>query len=1288
MRSTSRWFVLLLAILMPGCQKTEFQLDMAWDGEPPAAGTVYLSGRVEDRSLQPARVVATAPFVAYRPGVQLDFSDVPVGDERVVIVEGRAQPEPTNLPVYYGESDPFSLRAKETTRVSVRLSLRTPPGQGIGRVIDVEPTGQEPEANEAVRVNQNPVTLRVWARDARSVRISNDSGFEENQRFELENPDRCEDGGRCRYTIAGWSLGDDVQACSDRAFCIFRVWARLIDENGYESSEFSREVIYDVRSPTAQPVALTYRPPPDNPIQQPTEATVGTTIRISILASEPIAGRPQPPRLEANNGVSTLSFRLVDQDELGARFEGTVTATHTDGVYRPHLAVVDLAGNPSGELAFDTPNFVVKSAVPRLVVDQTRVSFVRSPVGTGQPEALGAYTIPAGPRFALAPADDLSNSATFEPGVFRFADGTVPRRLRVWADPNRTVRLATAESDERGAFARTQLELIGFEANAIYVTAVDNAGNESAPVAISTAWYVFTSLPSAPPDLSQVSRTYRVQEALTQPSSEMASEAIGSVDGQAEVAETRIVWQPLAPGPEPTSRAVTQVAFDEARGQMVMFSGGLFNLSILEGTWEWDGIRWREIPTLAAPPPVQLGTLTYDTWRQRVLSFGGAGINFEMDSDLWQWDGRRWTPLTVVGDTPPRRFSAATTFDTRRGELVLFGGEASPQDGGGRLGNTWLFNGETWRLGASGGPAGRTSHSMAYDEANGRVVMYGGSDEDDVQLLTTWEWDGESWTEFPASVGPRRSTLMYYDPVRRRVTMCGGNSRSGEFIRLHFECYDWQGQQWNLRPTTAFPGPRLQWAGVFDRARSEAVLFAGQRINPDLSGTFDGNDIWVRAGDGWREATAAAPDGPGARALHAVSNGPFSGQILLYGGTDGLRTATDETWLYQGSRWSQVSPANDPGLARGHMMAFDFAAGQILIYGGNDGSSPRRETWAFNGTDWTRVASATDENPGPRFRVGMASDPIRGRVVLYGDGRDTWEWNGTRWNDATPTTGQQPPELSGCALAYDAERRVMVLFGGFGTDLQPSNQVWEYDGETWMNVTPVSGRMPDPRYYHTMVYDEAKARVLVIGGAASDTEFFGDTWAWDGLVWTTVAASESPTARGLSAAAYSANHRRTVLVGGVDNQLIYGDTWETTTSSATQPALQLTANLPEDLSPSQIREVQIRAYCGGRSMQQGTSVDGAALQLWYNRASDRRSTGWQTVATHAQGLPDSPPALPPNDQSRLTYRLTDPAEVQAIIGAATGRIGVQCRPLGAATPDLEAKVAADFFEIRLRYDQP
>jgi hypothetical protein len=178
-------------------------------------------------------------------------------------------------------------------------------------------------------------------------------------------------------------------------------------------------------------------------------------------------------------------------------------------------------------------------------------------------------------------------------------------------------------------------------------------------------------------------------------------------------------WSKLAPPQSPPAAWEHAVAYDTRRQRGVLYDGWSV------ATWEWDGASWTQGSVLG-PPFRQGSRIAYDAARGKVMLFGGQELFGAVLADTWEWDGSFWTPR-MPATSPPARSGHALAYDTRRQRVVLFGG-------GGRA-DTWEWSGSDWtqRLPRTS-PPGRSGHAMTWDEARGRVVLFGGG----AGLADTW----------------------------------------------------------------------------------------------------------------------------------------------------------------------------------------------------------------------------------------------------------------------------------------------------------------------------------------------------------------------------------------------------------------------------------------------------------------------------------------------------------------------------------------------------------------------
>jgi hypothetical protein len=283
------------------------------------------------------------------------------------------------------------------------------------------------------------------------------------------------------------------------------------------------------------------------------------------------------------------------------------------------------------------------------------------------------------------------------------------------------------------------------------------------------------------------------------------------------------------------------------------------------------------------------------------------------------------------------------------------------------------------------------------------------------------------------------------------------------------------------------------------------------------------------------------------------------GVVVLFGGGDNPNSpiGLSDTWEWNGATWTQRVPANAPPGRVYHAMAYDSARGVTVLFGGMAAIAPgiMADTWEWDGTNWTQRTPAT--LPPARYGHAMVFDSARSVTVLFGGSPvmiggsgsplgDTWEWNGTNWAQRAPATA--PPVRYLHAMAYDSVRGVTVLFGGgaalvtFGPP-PPLADTWEWNGTNWAARTPTAA--PSARFWHTMAYGTQGTTVLFGGYSASGG---GDTWEWNGTNWTQPTLSLSPGARIISAMAYDSARGAMVLFGGAllagTNASLYNDTWE------------------------------------------------------------------------------------------------------------------------------------------------
>jgi hypothetical protein len=296
-----------------------------------------------------------------------------------------------------------------------------------------------------------------------------------------------------------------------------------------------------------------------------------------------------------------------------------------------------------------------------------------------------------------------------------------------------------------------------------------------------------------------------------------------------------------------------------------------------------------------------------------------------------------------------------------------------------------------------------------------------------------------------------------------------------------------------------------------------------------------------RAGTWTQQSPATSPP---ARQAPAMAYDAAHGQVVLFGGNSADPFLSD-TWVWDGTNWTQKFPATSPPGRFFHAMAYDGAHGQVVLFGGYGSigpGMPLSDTWVWDGTNWTQKFPAT--SPPPTLVGAMAYDAAHSEVVLFG-GRGgnftgTWVWDGTNWTEQHPATS--PPLREGNSLAYDAVHGQVVMFGGEGVGFY--NDTWVWDGTNWTQMFPSTS--PPPRAEHGIAYDAAHGQVVVFGGFGTPDHKsrLNDTWVWDGTNWTQQSPATSPPARAVFAMEYDAARGQVVLFAGGDTGgASLDDTW-------------------------------------------------------------------------------------------------------------------------------------------------
>ena len=193
-------------------------------------------------------------------------------------------------------------------------------------------------------------------------------------------------------------------------------------------------------------------------------------------------------------------------------------------------------------------------------------------------------------------------------------------------------------------------------------------------------------------------------------------------------------------GSAPPGRTGHTMAYDSARQEIVLFGGGASvsnpGSSPLSDTWVWDG-TWTQKTPATTPPAMWDHSMAFDEARGEMVVYRNGF------KETWIWDGTDWAqrfPATIPG--PAGISKAAMAYDAARQQVVLYGGQNGLDD-------TWIWDGTDWtKKSPNTVPPERHDHEMVYDSANQRILLVGGGAHtpgNSERTFETWAWDGTDW---------------------------------------------------------------------------------------------------------------------------------------------------------------------------------------------------------------------------------------------------------------------------------------------------------------------------------------------------------------------------------------------------------------------------------------------------------------------------------------------------------------------------------------------------------------
>jgi len=275
------------------------------------------------------------------------------------------------------------------------------------------------------------------------------------------------------------------------------------------------------------------------------------------------------------------------------------------------------------------------------------------------------------------------------------------------------------------------------------------------------------------------------------------------------------------------------------------------------------------------------------------------------------------------------------------------------------------------KLAPTTSPSSRNNHVMCTDTNRNVTVLFGS-----LNNTETWEYDGKNWKKMTPSVSP--PGLGYagfsYDSARKVCVLFGGRVSGGTNLT-----WEWDGTNWKQIKTTNSPATRYGHGQCYDTRRQVTVVFSGIGGNPYHA------DTWEYDGKDWKQVATTGPIG---RIYPYMEYDFLRGKCVLFSGyASGAQPSVDiqDTWEWDGKTWTEIKLACQPPARWGHSMQYVLPRG-IVMFGGNKQTAPnngaKQDTWLYNGTSWSEIKPTGA--PSARRSHTLAGDPGTNKALLFG----------------------------------------------------------------------------------------------------------------------------------------------------------------------------------------------------------------------------------------------------------------------------------------------------------------
>jgi hypothetical protein len=663
---------------------------------------------------------------------------------------------------------------------------------------------------------------------------------------------------------------------------------------------------------------------------------------------------------------------------------------------------------------------------------------------------------------------------------------------------------------------------------------------------------------------------------------------------------------------------------DRARGVVVMYA--------VDSTWEWDGLKWREMPIDSPPgaPFLKGHALSYDTVSGKTILFGGTGfISYPEPYGTWEYDGFKWVMTTT--ECPPKRYNHSMVYDENRGVTVLYGGYG--------FNDTWEYKEGKWIQTDSDGPS-KSLPSLFYDPVSQRVLMFGGSDSDEMYEYRDFQWHSISPPSKPSA---RSGALTVYSSKEKGVILYGGTYTDGSMTFLT-DTWFWRGHTWT-KTATAGPSFVLSRMNITaDPLNGEVVMFRADDSN---------NHVWFYSGNTWYKQEKADFKSSGQNVWDENRKRVVK---FIYSCGATFTNPQSCTWEWNGKKWSKVHDMTqgDPGPKSkddNFNLIYDCVNNKTLLLI-TDKATNLRETWSWNGSSWTKLSVTSA--PYPQQHASWACDSSNNRVVIWDRGMNVW--NGTSWSNPA-TTGY--PNIHNQRIAYSPIDNKIYAHGGYEISggVVFSDDLWVLNGTVWSKAAD-TGIF---RYNHSMLINPDDGSFVLSGGIGEGNVAVLDVNKWSNGKSVSLYYGDHSISNG--AFRYDSSSKNIVIDSGeIFNEI---STYNVKPAQIGSYSLR-SAQIEEG---NIIYELKISANVSGIGYTKPNCdpVEGAFIDVWING-------NWvSTASTGSSG-------------SEISGIIRDPDILSTIQYSANNLVSIALRPISdSGCGSLQGSIAVSHPEITVKY---